>query len=296
MTTLTGYVVNPALYREVGIEAQPGDQVEIYLDQEKVPGFPEFILGTIQNPVTTVCGGTSYSIEYDEGDLDGTGVEFIEGDDIVSVVVVSEARVLFAIEQAARDAGDADLQEQIDECVRFTDQDLSVEEAAVALANLKLASNGLVLFSRVTDAQTIVSSTNLVNTVLSAVLPTAGLWEIDLQFVLVPGFNVSNDSGGVKVRLNSADATSAVNGLFASVTIAKNSSVPFRTVYGLNSTLTLDEDVLSSGLNSYNILIQGVLSVSVAGTVTLQIAQKVAVSTLTIGVGGVFLARYLGNP
>lgn len=102
MTTLTGYVVNPALYREVGIEAQPGDQVEIYLDQDRVPGFPEFILGTIQNPVTAVCGGTSYDIEYDEADLDGSGVEFIADDDIVSTVVVSEARVLFAAEQTAR--------------------------------------------------------------------------------------------------------------------------------------------------------------------------------------------------
>lgn len=95
MTTLTGYVASPALYREVGIEAQPGDQVEIYLDQVKVPGFPEFIVGTIQNPVTVVCGGTSYPIEYDEADLAGSGVEFIEGDDILSIVVVSEARVLF---------------------------------------------------------------------------------------------------------------------------------------------------------------------------------------------------------
>lgn len=106
MTTLTGYVASPALYREVGIEAQPGDQVEIYLDQVKVPGFPEFIVGTIQNPVTVVCGGTSYPIEYDETDLAGSGVEFIEGDDILSIVVVSEARVLFAAEQAERIAGD----------------------------------------------------------------------------------------------------------------------------------------------------------------------------------------------
>ena len=107
MTTLTGYVASPALYREVGIEAQPGDQVEIYLDQVKVPGFPEFIVGTIQNPVTVVCGGTSYPIEYDETDLAGSGVEFIEGDDILSIVVVSEARVLFAAEEAAREAADA---------------------------------------------------------------------------------------------------------------------------------------------------------------------------------------------
>ncbi len=104
MTTLTGYTVNPALYREIGIEAQPGDQVEIYLDQEKVPGFPEFIVGTIQNPITAVCGGTSYSIEYDEADLEGSGVEFIEGDDIVTVVVVSEARMLFDQEVILRDA------------------------------------------------------------------------------------------------------------------------------------------------------------------------------------------------
>lgn len=117
MTTLT-YTVSPALYREVGIEAQAGDQVEIYLDQAKVPAFPNFILGVIQNPVVLTCGGKQYSIEYDETDLAGTGVEFLEADDVDSVVVVSEARVLFG------------------QCVNVVAQNLSEEQKVQALQNM----------------------------------------------------------------------------------------------------------------------------------------------------------------
>ena len=296
MKTLTSFIVNPALYREVGIEAQPGDQVELYLNQDAVPGFPEFIVGTIQNPVTTVCGGTSYDIEYDEADFSAVeDVEELVPDLVSSVVVVSEARVLFAAEQAAREAADDSLQDQIDECVRFTPQTLSTEEAAIALSNLKLASNGLVKLSRLTDAQTIVASTVLANTGLSATLPIAGLWEVDLQFTLAPTFNVSDDSGGAKIRLNSTDITDSP-GLILSGTTSKSSSTPFRTPFGLNYTYELDADTFSSGLNSYNVLIHGIINVDVAGTITLQIAQKIAVAILYIGVGGSFLARYLGNP
>ena len=92
MTTFT-HTANPALYREVGIEAQTRDQVLIHLDQEKIPAFPENITGTIQVGTTLSCAGKVYTIEYDETDLDGSGVEFIEEDDVDSVEVVSEARV-----------------------------------------------------------------------------------------------------------------------------------------------------------------------------------------------------------
>lgn len=107
MTTLTGYIVNPALYQSVGIEAQAGDQVELFLDQTIAdPDLPESIIGTIQPGATRTCAGTSYDIEYDETDLDESGVDLLTPDMILSAEIVSEAQVLFGIEEAAREAAD----------------------------------------------------------------------------------------------------------------------------------------------------------------------------------------------
>lgn len=98
MTTLENLIVNPALYQEVGgTEAQPGDQVRLWLDQTIAdPDLPESILGVIQNPILLTCAGTSYSVEYDETDLDASGVDLLTPDMVLSVDVVSEAEVLFA--------------------------------------------------------------------------------------------------------------------------------------------------------------------------------------------------------
>lgn len=93
MKTLENYTVIPALYRSPDgiVEAQVGDQVKIYLDQTAQPGYPEFILGVIQQPIVPSCDGTTYSIEYNEADIGGDTLDDV---DIVSVTVVSCCDVL----------------------------------------------------------------------------------------------------------------------------------------------------------------------------------------------------------
>ena len=111
MKTLRSYTVDDQLYvGDGGTPAAVGDQIKLFLDQEAVPGFPEFIYGVIQHPIAKVnCGAsTSYSIEYDEADLDGAAA-FLRPVDIVDATVVSEFTRLniqsFANEAAAMSAG-----------------------------------------------------------------------------------------------------------------------------------------------------------------------------------------------
>jgi hypothetical protein len=92
MKTLKGYVVADKLYvADTGVEAKVGDQVKLFLDQEAIPGFPEFIFGIIQHPIATVnCGeSTSYSIEYDEADLEGAAL-FLRPVDVVDATISSD--------------------------------------------------------------------------------------------------------------------------------------------------------------------------------------------------------------
>jgi len=111
MTTLTNYIVIPALYQQAGgLEAQVGDQVKLYLDTDAQPGFPEFILGVIQHPIVRVCDGTAYSIEYDESDL--VVAEAIHPDDVVSAEVFQawdQLAVVIDAEIARATAAEADL-------------------------------------------------------------------------------------------------------------------------------------------------------------------------------------------
>ena len=111
MKTLRNFEVAGAIYLGDGVtEAKVGDQVKLYLDQDAIPGLPEYVLGTIQHPVVKVdCGSkTSYSIEYDEADLDGF-LESLRPDDITNWESVSAVDVLsdaLAAETAARVAAD----------------------------------------------------------------------------------------------------------------------------------------------------------------------------------------------
>lgn len=92
MKTLNKYIVAGALYEnETGPEAQVGDQVKMYLDTEAHEDFPEYIFGVIQHPIVKVnCdSATSYSIEYDEADLDGV-VNYLVVDDVISVELVTQ--------------------------------------------------------------------------------------------------------------------------------------------------------------------------------------------------------------
>ena len=111
MKTLRNYIVNGALLQaDTGPEAQVGDQVQLYLDQDAHPSFPDYIVGTIQHPITKVnCDtATSYSIEYDEADLLGIVANLVVAD-VVDGVVVTAVEVLdaaLAAETAARIAAD----------------------------------------------------------------------------------------------------------------------------------------------------------------------------------------------
>jgi hypothetical protein len=116
--TLSAYVVTDRLYQyDTGPEAHVGDQVKLYLDQDSVPAFPEYIVGIIQHPITRVlCGtATSYEIDYDSADLDGAADALVP-DNVVSAEIVSAVDILqgqLEDEVDAREAADAALLVQI---------------------------------------------------------------------------------------------------------------------------------------------------------------------------------------
>lgn len=123
--TLRNFQIVGALYSGVGEgaqEAQAGDSVRIFLNQVANPSFPVSIDGTLQPPVSAVnvldsgghvVEGRSYSISYDDTDIDGatlTACDITELSVISCCVVVSEA---LDAEIAARAASDAELEESI---------------------------------------------------------------------------------------------------------------------------------------------------------------------------------------
>jgi hypothetical protein len=97
METLENLIIEPALYQfDTGPEAQVGDQVKLFLNQAANPGYPEFIYGVIQHPITKVnCDtATSYNIEYDEADLLVPDSLLVIGDVLSGTVVVAQVQVL----------------------------------------------------------------------------------------------------------------------------------------------------------------------------------------------------------
>lgn len=98
------------LLNDTGRPAQVGDTVKLFLDTEANPDFPEFILGVIQHPITSVqCNAaTSYVIEYNEDDLEGSA-PLIRASDVVDVTLILATDILeigLDNEIAARIAGD----------------------------------------------------------------------------------------------------------------------------------------------------------------------------------------------
>lgn len=85
---------------ETGPEAQVGDQVRLYLDTEANPGFPEYIVGVIQQPITkSQCEGTvSYVIEYNPADLDGAASLIRQGDVVDAVVITAVDALLVYVD------------------------------------------------------------------------------------------------------------------------------------------------------------------------------------------------------
>lgn len=92
MKILQDYIVDDRLYvSDTGPEAKVGDQVKLFLDREANPSFPEFIFGIIQHPIVRInCdSSTSYVIEYDEGDLEGSA-SLVRPGDVIDASISSE--------------------------------------------------------------------------------------------------------------------------------------------------------------------------------------------------------------
>lgn len=117
--TLRNFQVVGALYSGVGAGAQPaqaGDEIRLFLNQVANPGFPEYIDGLIQLPVSEinmldsgghVVPGTSYTFSYESDDLEGAAValtacDIINASPITCCVALREA---LDAEIAARVAG-----------------------------------------------------------------------------------------------------------------------------------------------------------------------------------------------
>jgi hypothetical protein len=139
MELLENLVVEPALYQyDTGPEAQVGDQVKLFLDQEANPGYPEYIFGTIQHPIAKVnCeSATSYNIEYDEDDLLVPGSLLVTGDVLSGTAVIGQIQVVadeLDDEIADRIAGDL---EAYDNFVQYSgSQSLTPAQKDQALEN-----------------------------------------------------------------------------------------------------------------------------------------------------------------
>lgn len=92
MKTLRNYIATPFLRDgNAGPEANVRDQVRLYLDTAANPDFPEFIDSIIQHPVVDVnCGSAkSYSLQYDEADLEGSA-NYIKVDDVIDYEIITQ--------------------------------------------------------------------------------------------------------------------------------------------------------------------------------------------------------------
>lgn len=73
MRTLRDLTVSPYIESPYGRVARAGDVVKLFLNQQSNDAFPEFIEGTVVDPITRndCLNKTTYSIQYDESDIDG---------------------------------------------------------------------------------------------------------------------------------------------------------------------------------------------------------------------------------
>lgn len=139
MEILEDLIVEPALYQyDTGPEAQVGDQVKLFLDQDANPGYPEFIFGTIQHPITKVnCEtATSYNIEYDEEDLLVEDSILVIGDVLSGMTVIGQIQVVAnELDQEIADRIQGDL-DAYDNFVQYSDeQSLTPAQKEQALEN-----------------------------------------------------------------------------------------------------------------------------------------------------------------
>lgn len=98
MKTLRKLQITGGLFLNgTGVPAAVGDQVEMFLDTDANPDFPESILGVIQHPIVSAnCGSVvEYSIEYDEADLEGS-VAQLRPQDVIDTVLTTQYDVVAA--------------------------------------------------------------------------------------------------------------------------------------------------------------------------------------------------------
>lgn len=112
MKILRNLVVTGSLLQgETGEVAAVGDTIVLYLDETYNPGFPASINGTIDSATLVNCdSATSYDVEYDEADLEGSGVSFLRPEDVTDYLVLNSVGVVavdLEAEAAARIEGDS---------------------------------------------------------------------------------------------------------------------------------------------------------------------------------------------
>lgn len=146
MKTLRNYEVADALrLAGTGVPAGVGDQVKMYLDVDANNDFPEFVIGVIQHPIKKVnCDAyTSYSIEYDETDLDGSA-ELLRAQDIIDAVLTVQADIIAAaldFETARAIAAELVLTNNLNAEVAARILDVNAEESRALSAELILRNN-----------------------------------------------------------------------------------------------------------------------------------------------------------
>jgi hypothetical protein len=205
METLENLIIEPALYQyDTGPEAQVGDQVKLFLNQAANPGYPEFIFGTIQHPITKVnCDtATSYDIEYDEEDLLVPDSLLVTGDILSGTAVVSQIQVVA---------------NELDQEIADRIADVNAEEAA------RIAADALrVLITNGTSTnQTLINPTEAtVNVGPSGATETLALTSGTFQIVTLTDnctFTMPTPTAGKKLTLKLLSGAGGFTGTFTGV-------------------------------------------------------------------------------
>lgn len=204
---------------ETGPEAQVGDQVKLFLDQEGRPELPEFIFAIIQPPIRRIkCEEyTEYSFEYDETDIDSG---LIRPDDIISVEVVAAVDVVAndLLEETNRAiAAETVLQENID-----------TEEARALAAEALLAPKASPTFTGDPKAPTPATSDNDTSVATTAFVKAQPYVRYDLQTLSVPERIQAQTNIGVANidyllgRTLDLDGFGTINWLISALTVTDN--------------------------------------------------------------------------
>ena len=237
MKTLKNYPVTGVLLQaDTGAPAIAGDQMKVYLDTELNAEFPEFILGVIQQPITTSpCGDTTfYSISYDENTL--IGADYLVAGAIVSVVgvsanvVLSEALEAEVVNRTAADAAEVvarNLAIAVETAARIVD--VNAEESARSIA-----------VAAEEDARILADETEVLDRVaadlLKAPLASPTLTGTPLSPTAAPGTNTTQIAttafvGAAITAYAPTGSTFVIPGPFADDTAAAAGGVALNKIY-----------------------------------------------------------------